>query len=115
MYEDYLTNSTTYRALEQLFLDAFTQIASKYENHANFIAPFYRTTYENGQSFGDANPIFSARDIERKKVIRVIIEEDETKVSTAYKKIEHGEETVVFGGLSNLSELIATVKDWART
>lgn len=112
MHGDYLKSSTAYTALEQLFIDVFTQTASKYENHANFIAPFYRTTYDNGQPFSDANPIFSARDIEQKKIIRIIIEDEADKISTAYKNTDYGEETIVFGGIANLPELIATLKEW---
>ncbi|WP_043196032.1 hypothetical protein [Pseudomonas putida] len=114
MHGDYLTNSTAHTALEQLFTDAFTQTVSKYKDHANLIAPFYRTTFDNGQPFGDANPIFSARDIERKKIIRIIIEDEVDKISTDYKNTDYGEETIVFGGIANLPELIATLKEWTR-
>lgn len=114
MHEDYLTNSTAYIALERLLFEAFTQVASKYESHANLIAPFYKTTYDNGQPFADADSIFSARDIIRQKVFRVIIEEDADKVSAIYKNTEHGEETVLFGGIANLPELIAALKEWTR-
>ncbi|KPM65751.1 hypothetical protein HB13667_11015 [Pseudomonas putida] len=114
MHDDYLTNPSTYMALEQLFLDAFIKTISEYNNQEEYTAPFYRTTYNNGQSFGDANPIFSARNAKRKKIIRIIIDEDENEISTAYKNTEHGVETIVFGGVSNLPELIAFLDNWTK-
>lgn len=114
MYDDYVTNPSTYMALEQLFLDAFIKIISERNNQEEYTAPFYRTTYNNGQSFGDANPIFSARNAKHKNIIRIIIDEDESEISTAYKNTEHGVETIVFGGISNLPELIASLDKWAK-
>ena len=112
MFEDYLTNPVSYAALETYFLENFMTITKKNNNQNTYITPFYRTTYNNGEPFADANPIFSAKDTRENKIIRIIIEEDEFEVSIAQKKTEQGDETIVFGGISNLPELLDILKDW---
>lgn len=110
MYDDYLTNIETYSKLENLFLESFLEhTQNRSEN--SYKVPFYKTTFNNGQPFGDANPIFSAFNTESKEAIRIVITED-NNVSIVKKNTDHGCETIIFGGLLNLSEILDKLKAW---
>lgn len=113
MYDDYLTCKKTYIALENLFLNEFRSFTSENIKSKNFLAPFYATTFNNGQRFADANPIFSARDVEGNRVMRIVINEDDNEISTSFKPTDFGDETIVFGGIINLDQMLEIMKKWA--
>lgn len=113
MYDDYLTCQETYIALENLFLDEFRSFASKNIQSKNFLTPFYATTFNNGQRFADANPIFSVRDLKGNRVMRIVISEDEKELSIFFKPTDFGDETVVFGGIINLEQMLQAMREWA--
>lgn len=112
MYDDYLVCKETYAALENRFLNEFGSLVSKNDRPEIFLAPFYMTKFKNGQSFFDANPIFSARDTEKNRVIRIIINENDKKVSIHHKPTEYGDETIIFGGIMNLDHILQVMKEW---
>lgn len=112
MYDDYLTCEKTYIALESLFLDEFSSFVSRNITSRKFLGPFYTTSFKNGQRFADANPIFSARDVEGNRAIRIVINEDDKEISTLLKPTDFGEETVVFGGIINLEQILEIMKEW---
>jgi hypothetical protein len=113
MYDNYLTCKKTYLALEDLFLNEFRSFVSKNAKPENFQAPFYTTKFKNGQSFADANPIFSARDTEKNRVMRIVINEEDEEISIHYKSTDFGDETIIFGRIINLDQMLQTMKEWA--
>ncbi|GLO58908.1 hypothetical protein GIB19_27900 [Pseudomonas sp. ITEM 17296] len=112
MYDDFLSNIETYTKLEELFKSAFAAHTKTTSSTSHYITPFYNTTFKNGQPFRNANPIFSALNLKSKKLIRIIIEENEHNISVVEKKTDHGTETIIFGGTTNLSEILIKMQEW---
>ncbi|WP_154660609.1 hypothetical protein [Pseudomonas cremoricolorata] len=112
MYEDYLTSAISYHRLEDCFARTFKKAIEADGLSGNFLTPYYQTTFNNGQPFRDANPIFSAKNLKSSNSIRIIIEEDSNNVSVIEENKDTGLETIAFGGIENLNELLESLYHW---
>ncbi|CAK14580.1 hypothetical protein PSEEN1733 [Pseudomonas entomophila L48] len=74
--------------------------------------PLYRTTYSNGTPFLDGNPISSAKDIIKKRTLRVIIEGCTHDFSTYTESCGHGTETVLTDGIDDLEKIKNHINTW---
>ncbi|AIR91226.1 hypothetical protein [Pseudomonas cremoricolorata] len=112
MHEDYLASAISYHMLEDCFARTFKEAIEAYGLSGNFITPYYHTAFNNGQPFRDANPIFSAKSLKSSNTIRIIIEEDSNNVSVVEENKDNGLETIAFGGIKNLNELLESLRHW---
>lgn len=67
LFQNFLHDRRVYRLNEQYYRNLFGKLLNKE------IAPFYTTTFQNGESFFNANPIFSG--LHEGRIVRVIQKE----------------------------------------
>ena len=61
-YEKWYENTDEYSRLEQYIENIFVKLLNINSiNREKWIFPYFKTTYSDGTSFMDGNPIFSAR------------------------------------------------------
>ena len=68
-YEKWYENTDEYSKLEQYIENIFVKLLNINSiNREKWIFPYFKTTYSDGTSFMDGNPIFSARAPNEKKL-----------------------------------------------
>jgi len=76
-YEKWYENIDEYSKLEQYIENIFVKLLNINSiNREKWIFPYFKTTYSDGTSFMDGNPIFSARAPNEKKIIKIIVDDN---------------------------------------
>jgi len=76
-YEKWYENTDEYSKLEQYIENIFVKLLNINSiNREKWIFPYFKTTYSDGTSFMDGNPIFSARAPNEKKIIKIIVDDN---------------------------------------
>lgn len=76
-YANWYKNIDEYNKLEQYIENIFIKLLEINSiNREEWIFPYFKTTYSDGTSFMDGNPIFSAKASNEKKIIKVIIDDN---------------------------------------
>lgn len=113
MFESYLEDSLVYMSLERYFLNFFySSLEFLGGDRSDFLVPFYRAAFTDGQSFQDGNPIFSAKNKVSGNSLRVVVSDDVVDVVSYGEAKSGGEELVVIGNVKNLSEIEVFVFGW---
>ena len=74
-FDNYLDDEKVYNALEKYWIDLFFRwLDTENINQSDWISPFYKTAFNNGEKMMDGNPIFSAKSKKDGRTIRVILE-----------------------------------------
>lgn len=76
-YEKWYENTDEYSKLEQYIENIFVKLLNINSiNREKWVFPYFKTTYSDGTSFMDGNPIFSARAPNEKKIIKIIVDDN---------------------------------------
>ena len=76
-YENWYENIDEYSKLEQYIENIFVKLLNINSiNREKWVFPYFKTTYSDGTSFMDGNPIFSARAPNKKKIIKIIVDDN---------------------------------------
>ncbi|WP_227430321.1 hypothetical protein [Psychrobacter sp. I-STPA6b] len=82
----WLGDLNKYTYVEDAIEKAFVDILDKeYSKKDDWVIPFFNTFWRNGEKMMDANPIFSARNIPKNYIVRLIVYEEN---STGYSSYE---------------------------
>lgn len=114
LFENYLGDPGCYARLESHFFCFFQDLIEQMGlNEGRFNFPFYKACFSNGVPFFDGNPIFSAKDNQSGKTLRVVLDEQSDRVTSFYDNHE-GREFVIVGSILMLSFIKKEIVNWLK-
>ena len=70
------TNIDKYKALEKYIENMFVYLLKEVSSHmSDWVFPYFKTTYADGNPLMDGNPIFSAKNTSTKRIIKIIVDD----------------------------------------
>ena len=76
-YLNWSKNTDEYKQLECYIESMFIKLLTLNSvSKDTWIFPYFKVKYSNGTPFMDGNPIFSAKDLHGKKIIKIIIDDE---------------------------------------
>ena len=114
LFENYLNDMDCYISLESHFFGFFQGLICRLkidEGRVKF--PFYKTCFSNGVPFFDGNPIFSAKDNQSGKILRVVLDDEVDRLKYFNDK-DGGCEFVIVGSIMMLSLIEKEIANWVK-
>ncbi|AOA59471.1 hypothetical protein [Acinetobacter larvae] len=103
MFKNYLKDYDEYIKLEKYVYDYFLESI----DDKKWITPYYQTHFMDGTPFFDANPIYSAKNLEENYIIKLIIDENSQKIIKFKSNIDS---TKLYTYICNIKKLKKTIK-----
>ena len=113
MFEKYLEDVRIYLDLESNLIDFFkSKLGELKKNKSSYKIQYYKTTFSNGMPFMDGNPIFSVRNEDEGKILRIVLDADASDLVTLDETCEQDKEMVVIGNILLLEKIKTKICEW---
>ncbi|PJK10907.1 hypothetical protein CO608_00010 [Lysobacteraceae bacterium NML08-0793] len=112
-YLNWNKNTGEYIQLERHIESIFIKLLnSSSTSKDNWIFPYFKVEYSNGAPFMDGNPIFSAKDLHQKKIIKIIIDDEQENIADFEGSFDDSFLYTIISPIKSIEDIDVLIKDF---